>query len=73
MKSPCYLSAGELAEVLDIGDAEIAPVARCGICPAVRPGNPGFVFDPGSINALKAKGISFESVYAGGGRWIGRH
>ena len=33
--------------------------------------NPAFVFDPVSINTLKAKGISFEAVFAGAGEsWI---
>jgi hypothetical protein len=41
--------------------------------PAVRNANPAFVFDPVSINILKAKNITFEAVFSGNGEhWIGR-
>jgi hypothetical protein len=40
--------------------------------PAVRNANPAFVFDPVSINTLKAKNITFEPVFSGSGNnWIG--
>jgi hypothetical protein len=39
--------------------------------PQVRTANPSFVFDPVSINTLKAKGITFEAVASGfGNQWI---
>jgi hypothetical protein len=39
--------------------------------PQVRTANPSFVFDPVSINILKAKGITFEAVATGfGNHWI---
>jgi hypothetical protein len=34
-EEPCYLSAGELSEVLGIGDVEIARLARRGILPRI--------------------------------------
>jgi hypothetical protein len=41
--------------------------------PQVRTANPAFVFDPVSINTLKAKGITFEATFSGfGNRWVGR-
>jgi hypothetical protein len=37
---------------------------------AGRKANPGFVFDPVSINTLKTKGITFEAAYVNN-RWVG--
>ena len=37
---------------------------------AVRAANPAFVFDPASINTLKAKGLTFEAAYVNN-RWVG--
>jgi hypothetical protein len=37
----------------------------------VRNANPAFVFDPVSINTLKAKGITFEATFSGfGNYWV---
>jgi hypothetical protein len=41
--------------------------------PAIRKANPGFTFDEVSISTPRAKGITFEPVFAGAGEsWIGR-
>ena len=41
---------------------------------AVRNADPTFVFDPVSINTLKANGITFEPVFSGAGnRWNTGH
>jgi len=46
-EEPCYLSAGELAEVLGIGDVEIARLARRGILPRIAdPEKPRYFLYP---------------------------
>jgi len=83
---PCTLIASQVEGVLsavvdsDFSDPPESLSGRFAIhtggrflWPTVRNANPSFVFDPVSIKALKAKGITFEAAATGfGNQWVGR-